>query len=380
MLREIGAHPESVDWMQKAADTKGEGFSFHPKTGAVPTDGYMVETELNRGQSYDHPPTADDIRAYVEKNKDFLDKNPDLYVGGYKNTLGLSKRFADQAAAEELGKKTNQISIYDVAGGKEIPTGGTGEVPQPVEESAIKKSPKGSSVPLMDNPLPVKGTMEGGEVGTLDVTKALNAFSRKSNPALEPGSEPKEMVARAKKIAEDEAKYQLAQGKTGTEWYTTEMKDHDKVLQGMRPELASGETTSGTDGHPVNLTLFKAAEAILSSGQKPYANVKSALRAWDAYKETGEFPRSNPTAGKEGMSWGPRNVNAYGNAFDNLNRLIAEKGEKGAADWLLNEHPVSELKEYKAEVGGKKTDIEAGAKILGEKRGPFMQNLHGIES
>jgi hypothetical protein len=375
---------EPNNWVAKAAATKGDGFSFHPGTGEAPTDGYMVETHLDRGQQYDHPPTAEDIRAFTEKNKDLLSKNPDLFVGGYKNSLGISERLTDQAAAEDLGKKTNQISIYDVKNGKEIPTGGTGEVLKPedlaVSQIAKAKNPKGSSVPLMENPLPVKGTMAGGDVGTLDLTKALNKFSREQNPALEPGSEPKEMVSRAKKIAEDEAKYQLAQSKTGTEWYTTEMKDHDKVLQDLRPELAQGEMTDALPDHPVNLTLFKAAEAILSSGQKPYANVKSALRAWDAYKETGEFPRSNPAPGKEGMSWGPRNVNSYGNAFDNLNRLIAEKGEKGAADWFLNEHPVSELKEYKPETGGKKTDMEAGAKILGEKRGPFMQNLHGIES
>lgn len=562
MLREIGAHPdqsgaEPNDWVKKAEATKGEGFSFHPGTGEAPKDGYMVETHLDRGQQYDHPPTAGDIRTFTEKNKDILGKNPDLYVGGYKNTLGISERLADQAAAEELGKKTNQISIYDVAGGKEIPTGGTGEVksedleqsnvakspegssdarelaqfdeqfvavpkgesspsgveahrgfllndgsilaaraihgekgpfsteitthedlvnhfgrdaiksknairiadsnmfelygkPSDVqlsemarlakesgenkiiwdlydgandpkegeenslehlrgnfidsgngsvgafkravdkayldnlEQSNIAKSPKGSSVPLMDNPLPVKGTMEGGDVGTLDLTKALNAFSRKSNPALEPGSEPKEMVARAQKLAEDEAKYQLAQSKTGTEWYTTEMKDHDKVLQDLRPELAGGETTEGVEGHPVKLTLFKAAEAILSSGQKPYANVKSALRAWDAYNETGQFPRSNPMAGKEGMSWGPRNVNAYGSAIDSLNKLIQEKGEKGTADWLLGEHPVKELRQYmtsgQSPVSGKATDLVPGAMILGEKRGPFMHNLHGIES
>lgn len=246
------------------------------------------------------------------------------------------------------------------------------------EESEIRKGPKGSSVPLMDNPLPVKGTGDNGEVNTLDITKALNKFSRKQNPALEPGSGSGQMVERARKIAEDEAKYQLAQSKTGTEWYTTEMKDHDKVLQDLRPELAEGEKTDSLPDHPVNLTLFKAAEAILSSGQKPYANVKSAMRAWDHYKETGEFAPTNPANGK---SWGPRNVAAYGNAFESMNRLIKEKGEKGAADWLLAEHPVSELKQYNPEgVSGKKTDEAAGAMILGQKRGPFMQNLHGIES
>jgi predicted GNAT family acetyltransferase len=676
---EKGAGTDPNDWVKKAEATKGEGFSYHPGTGEAPTDGFMVETHLDRGQQYDHPPTAEDIRAFTEKNKDLLSKNPELYVGGYKNSLGISERLTDQAAAEDLGKKTNQISIYDVKNGKEIPTGGTGEVspndqgyvyhstaannlpaiaeqglspskdPQwggelgnnslgkvffthspkdahyygevnfreklqnegfahapvtirtkvpegiessgkgtnkeswvkksvspenlevywggkwhpisdaadyasehsykqeddgsysdsegtPVgnsvsdvltdakktsvpaskdleesniskqmpkgtkldtdwekfpggiqkltardsagkdighitvdttktpfvghvtvnpsmqgqgigenlyrsaieeaknqgakkfqsdvasqisddaqrvwkklaasgdyniskdgrgrwivdltapkspaedfEQSQISKSPKGSSVPLMENPLPVKGTLDSGDVGLLDITKALNQFSREKNPALEPGSEPKEMVARAKKLAEDEAKYQLAQSKTGTEWYTTEMKDHDAELQKLRPELATGETVDSPDapGHPVNLTLFKAAEAILSSGQRPYANVKSALRAWDLYKETGEFPPTNPATGK---SWGPRHPSAYANAFESVNKLITEKGEKGAADWLLSEHPVSELKQYNKDVAGKKEDMRAGATILGEKRGPFMQNLHGIES
>jgi len=168
----------------------------------------------------------------------------------------------------------------------------------------------------------------------------------------------------------------------------------------------------------------------LSSGQKPYANVKSAIRAWDHYNETGQFSPYNPgteinvpiaeaepsfkTAAKMALkgrkelqvgdkikvpggrdqqiigrngdewvtakSWGPRNVNVYAGATDSLNRLIKEKGEQGAADWLLSEHPVSELREYNPAVAGKMADTDTGAMILGEKRGPFMQNLHGIES
>jgi hypothetical protein len=299
-------------------------------------------------------------------------------VNDYKRQFKAGSEFPPVTVIEKSGKFNVVDGVNRLQAAQEL------GVPVDAYVGKEAKSPKGSSVPLMQNPLPVKGTMEGGEVGTLDVTKALNQFSRKSNPALEPGeAEPKEMVARAKKIAEDEAKYQLAQSKTGTEWYTTEMKDHDKVLQDLRPELAEGPTTDSVDapGHPVNLTLFKAAEAILSSGQKPYANVKSAVRAWDLYKETGEFPRQNPETGK---SWGPRGVNAYGSAFDSVNKLIAEKGEKGAADWLLSEHPVKELRSYQAPgqspVKGKAADMETGAMILGAKRGPFMQNLHGIES
>ena len=73
-------------------------------------------------------------------------------------------------------------------------------------------------------------------------------------------------------------------------------------------------------------------------------------------------------------------MKAYGDAFNSLNQLISDKGEKGAADWLLADHPVSELKQYNKSVKGPKDSMLPGAMILGEKRGPFMQNLHGIES
>jgi hypothetical protein len=200
----------------------------------------------------------------------------------------------------------------------------------------------------------------------------------------------------------------------------------------MRPELESGEKidTPTPWPHTAKQSLFKAAEAITSAGQKPYGNFKSAVKGWDHYNETGQFSPWNPNSEvnvnaadavpvaktkanmeKEGRtefqvgdriqvpgggdqaivkkdgdnlltakSWGPRGVAAYGDAFSNLNRLISEKGEKGAADWLLSEHPVSELKDYNPGVKGKKEDMLPGAMILGAKRGPFMQNLHGIES
>ena len=228
--------------------------------------------------------------------------------------------------------------------------------------------PIGSSVGLRTNPLPLKPSTETGVPSTVDVAMALNKFTKKQLPALQLGkAEPQEMIDRAKSLAEDEAKYQLAQNNTGAAWYTTQMADHDRILQGIRPELKD----------PAKLSIFKMAEAILSSGQKPYQNLKTNMRAWDQYQETGKFSPTNPDTGQ---SWGPRGIPAYGNAFQSLNRLIAEKGEQGASDWLLGDHTVKELKEYNDNVAGKADDVVPGAYILGPKRGPFAQNLHGKES
>jgi hypothetical protein len=227
-------------------------------------------------------------------------------------------------------------------------------------------APKGSSVELMSNPLPVKASGENG-VNTIDVAKALNRYTKRNLGALKPGSEPEEMVARATELAENEAQYQLAQNNSGTTWYTEQMDEHDKIAKEMRPALEND----------TKLSLFKMAEAILSSGQKPYRNFTSTMEAWDQYEKHGAFPSTNPETGK---SWGPRGIKAYANAFESINRLVEEKGEKGAVDWLMGEHPVSELREYNKDVAGKKADLRHGVIILGEKRGPFAQNLHGLET
>lgn len=247
-----------------------------------------------------------------------------------------------------------------------------GAHPEQTKEFAPKLSPKGSTVPLMGKPLTVRGVGEENKINTLDIAKALNQYTNKKIGSLELGeAEPAEQIERAKKLAEDEAKYQLSQANSGKDWYTKDIGEHDQVLREMRPEL----------NDPAKMSLFKMAEAVLSSGQKPYGNFKSAVKAWDHYNETGEFPPVNPDTGR---SWGPRGVASYGSAIDSINRLIKEKGEQGASDWLLSEHPLSELRQYmtpsQTPVRGKATDVQPGAMILGAKRGPFAQNLHGIEA
>lgn len=377
----VNGDPKDVAiWRMLEAHPSG-GFTVDPRTGEMPRDGYMVETSKT-SRTFDHPPTDVEYRRFIQANQAELSKDPTLHIGGWINpqgeyTVALSSRISDRENAVELGKQHNQISIYDLAKGEEIPTGGTDkESPVPTE---MKLTP-GSSVPLMENPLKVKGTGDEGRVLTTDVARELNKYSRKFHPGLELGkAEPEKQTERARDIAEDEAKYQLAQGKNGKEWYTTEMKDHDDILKRLRPELAEGPRidVDTPEPHTAKQGLFKAAEAILSSGQKPYGNLKSTIRAWDHYKETGEFSPLNPNTGG---SWGPRNMAAYGNAFEYLNDLVKKHGEKGAVEWLLNEHPISELRKVNEDVKGKRDETVPGALVLGPKRGPFMQNLHGIES
>jgi hypothetical protein len=303
-------------------------------------------------------------------------------AAGDNDTIALQKALNDgEAALRDAGYDgyENKGSVFLF--GDQKPTGAlvnhTGVAARvPIQPSNPAFAAAASTVPLMDNPLKIRGTGDNGRINTIDVAKALNSFTKKQLPALKfDKAEPAEQVARAKSIAEDEARYQLAQNNTGETWYTKDMATHDKVLQDMRPELEN----------PAKLSMFKMVEAVLSSGQKPYANFKSAVKAWDYYHEHGQFPPTNPDTN---MSWGPRGPVAYSNAIDIINRLIKEKGEQGASDWLLGDHTVKELREYNnakrggggGGVAGKQDDVLPGVMVLGPKRGPFAQNLHGQAS
>ena len=381
MLKQIGAHPESTppgadrydlgDVSEKnlsneilQAHTENGGSTFNPAKGNLNgTDNYAVAAFPQRNEVISGELTPEHVQQFIDKNQDLL-ADPKNSIGTWvdesgKHSLDIVHTIPDRDAAVKMGEESNQKAIFDLKNMTEIPTGGTGEVPA--------KHPTGSSVPLIGAPLKVPNTKPGEMPMTIDVAKALSKATKQTLGALKPGSEESEMTKRAAELGEDEARYQLATDNTGETWYQQQMKNHDATIQKIRPELED----------PAKMSLFHFNEAILSSGQKPYGNAKSAIKAWDAYQDTGKFPRMNPATGK---SWGPRGEAAYGNAFDMMNTLIEQKGEQGASDWFLSDHPVSELRQYNKDVPGKNSDMKPGAYILGQKRGPFGMNLHGIET
>jgi hypothetical protein len=369
---------------------------INPQNPEAPSKRYGFEILPEHRQQLDKAPTAQDFQKYAQDHAEHIGMHPDMRLGwdtgGAKPELNIGAATNDLATAKKIAGKLDQRALWDNVKKEEVPVGGEGkktEFPEyPIAqriadlakaepqnpaltaqpETMTEARPKGSTVELLDNPLKIKGTGDEGRVSTNDVALALQKFSKKQNPALVLGkAEPAEQLERAKAIAEDEAKYRLAGDNSGADWYVKDMQRHDAILEKMRPELKD----------PAKSSLFKFVEAILSSGQKPYQNIKTAVKAWDHYTKTGEFPAGNPETGK---SWGPRNVAAYGNAMDMLTRLVKENGEEGAVQWMMTDHPVSELKKYNDNVKGKKTDEVPGVMILGPKRGPFALNLHGREA
>ena len=111
-----------------------EGFSLHPRTGQSPTSGYMVSLP---GHTHQYPDTVmkdeHELAAAIDHtlmSEREIFKKPGVYLGGWvsdgKLWLDPSENIADHDQAVKLGRGRNQVAIWDVQGGREIDTGGTG--------------------------------------------------------------------------------------------------------------------------------------------------------------------------------------------------------------------------------------------------------------
>lgn len=126
MLKSLDVHPGPKPWMDAAAEKArtGGGFTTHPATGEVPTEGQVGEISPEHRVDLGHPATAEDIQKFTKDNKALLDKHPELHVGGFGNELNIS---AVGKNAYKVAKKLDQKSIYDLGKGEEIHTGGAGQ-------------------------------------------------------------------------------------------------------------------------------------------------------------------------------------------------------------------------------------------------------------
>lgn len=111
-----------------------EGFSLDPHTGRAPTSGYMVAVPGHTHQypesvMHDRHQLAAAIDKFLTEERDVF-KKPGVHLGGWvsegKLWLDPSENIESRAEAVKAGKSRDQLAIWDVAGGREIGTGGTG--------------------------------------------------------------------------------------------------------------------------------------------------------------------------------------------------------------------------------------------------------------
>jgi hypothetical protein len=166
-----------------------------------------------------------------------------------------------------------------------------------------------------------------------------------------------------------DAEFALRMKNSGKDWYGADIRYMDMGLAAIFPSLSSKNKR----------VLFKGIIALTSFGNTPFSNESAAVRLFDASKQ--DFTQLLPRK-PNGEGWSARAI-PVAKGIERLNRLIKDKGENGAATWLLQKHPVSELKKYNAAVttprGAGKDYTQYGGMIFGDKGGPFFLNLNGIE-
>ena len=272
----------------------------------------------------------------------------------------MGERITRDAVIEAINRKTAFKAVQ-----KQFPTAHEFHLTQeagPEVQSIYAKvvEPRGSTVPLFRKPL--------GFAEKPTVTELAGRLGRRGLPPVYAAENPQLAMKRAMRLGESELDFQRKRENSGEDWYNADMKAYDDALRAHHPDLAKNDN---------RLTLGKAIQAGMSLGNKTVPAIRNTLDAITEWRKTGKIPLTNPATGRP---WPNGQFNTYMSGFRTLQKLIEDKREAGAAKWLVEQHPISELRKYRPGVPGKATDMQHGALALGDKIGPFFLNLMGIDA
>ena len=177
---------------------------------------------------------------------------------------------------------------------------------------------------------------------------------------------PEETIDYVVERATAEVEHAMDDPGSGKQWYSGDIRFMDNALREIFP---TGLKTKA------QRVIYKGILSLTSFGNKAYSNFIASMRL---FTESGADVTNLQPLQANGKGWTQRK-RATELGLQRLNQLVGDKGVRGAANWLLSNHPVSELREYNSGVSGKKDAMKRGAMILGPKGGPFFLNLNGIQ-
>lgn len=156
-----------TDMANLAARVTEDGFSIHPITGQSPTTGFMVSLPPEYGRviplsDFTSERGPQIVADYLMQVRQYLNDNAvlggtrlpegdqtselNIYAGAWVQDgqvfLDTSQQVDSRQDAVTLGKRRNQIAIYDVVAGQSIEVGGTGGI-----GSGDKEAPSGGAEP-----------------------------------------------------------------------------------------------------------------------------------------------------------------------------------------------------------------------------------------
>jgi Large polyvalent protein associated domain 38/ADP-Ribosyltransferase in polyvalent proteins len=183
----------------------------------------------------------------------------------------------------------------------------------------------------------------------------------------------KQSFDQAVESATKEVEYQLAQEKSGLDWYEEDIKEAFKQTEKFIPQLSEEK----------NRLLFSVVAGIMSPQTNARDNWFIAAKAFEHYIATKEIPGTNPETG--GLWQGGTQSANKKTQLDFLNNMVKDMGQGKALEWLFSDHTVREINQFRLQYGnmksgidGKLADIKPGLYAFGPKVGPFVSNLNGI--
>lgn len=127
----VSLHPRVIEQIKQNPG----GFSFKPRSGGAPTQGYMVSmpgrTKMVDAKDLSGPNAHRIVSSFVKQNSDVLSR-PGAHIGGWTDKatgvthLDISHNIKSRERAIRAGVKRNQIAVWDVRRQREIKTGGSG--------------------------------------------------------------------------------------------------------------------------------------------------------------------------------------------------------------------------------------------------------------
>ena len=260
-------------------------------------------------------------------------------------------------AAERLGLR---IPAVDQAAGGEPEVGRIQEEGSPEVRASVRGPISVQSVQLRE-----EGVRVGERPQVIEVAEYLQnrSLERIQQPLTQDVPEDVRL-AQFLVNAWPEVSYQLQQEETGMTWYTEDITQMEADLRRIFPRTMRASTGQA---------LFKAILTPLSYGQNPKDETAAAIRVWEDAGQSFPLRPRQPN----GKGW-TRRAEIVEKGFERLNRLVGEMGERGAVNWLLNKHPIRELRKYNPNVAGKMGDLARGSLILGPKGGDYFANMNGI--
>ena len=161
-----------------------------------------------------------------------------------------------------------------------------------------------------------------------------------------------------------EVLFEINSGSASIGWYSQKYQRAMDIAEKRFPSLKS----------PVRRGIFTLLTAITSDGAEVQDNFKMALELYGSYDKDGVFEKSTGHA------------RTSSNNVAILQKLISERGEQGALDFLSQERPVGELNKIARAAKLKFTNdylvtetMPMAALVLGPKVGVFFANLSGMK-